>query len=323
MTDLVRHVRDRMDRVGQERGRHLKVAVRVPPTLADAARIGLDVAAWMAQGLVDIVVVGGGFIPYETPVEEFVTAAAGRQIAVYGCIEATRHADEVNLRALASRFWEAGAAGVYLYNFYTMSSEWNRRVLNQLAAPTELRHLSRRYELDQTASFTNPHHCAYPCDNIERAFRYASPPAQLPIVLATDHTGRGTALPLQVADDLGAGSAARRAEPCSLALRLDGLGPDGELEVRLNGELLPWAAARVSLGGWDRVELQAQFWEDYPARTVAVAQSGTSAEFDLSCPPLRPGKNQLEVRLSGGRDPGAGCEPVVLKGVEVTVDWRD
>ena len=324
MTDLVRHVRDRMDRAGQDRGRRIKLAIRVPPTLADSARIGLDVAAWMAQGLVDIVVAGGGFIPYETPIEEFVAAGAGREIAVYGCIEATRYADEFNLRALAHRFWAAGASGVYLYNFYTMSPEWNGRVLNQLADPAQLEHLCKRYELDQTASFTNPYHCAYPCDNIERAFRYASPPAQLPVVLVKDHVGRGALLRLHVADDLEAGTASGGLERCTLALRLDGMGPAGELEVRLNRELLPWDAARVSHGGWDRMELQAQFWEHYPSRTVPVPQSGTSVEFELSCPPLERGDNQLQVRLAAGaRSQGTGRGFAVLKGVEVTVIYRE
>ena len=64
-----------------------------------------------------------------------------------------------------------------------MSPEWNHRILNQLADPTVLQNLDKRYELDQTARFTPPYHCAYPVDNIEATFRYTSPPAQLPIAL--------------------------------------------------------------------------------------------------------------------------------------------
>ena len=60
MTDLVRHVKRRMADVGKNRGRRLDLAVRVPPTLYDANRLGLDVAAWMAEGLVDMVIVGEG-----------------------------------------------------------------------------------------------------------------------------------------------------------------------------------------------------------------------------------------------------------------------
>ena len=63
--------------VSAERGRRLMLGVRVPPTIADCNRVGLDVLRWLEEGLVHIVVVGGGFISFETPVEEFVAAAAG------------------------------------------------------------------------------------------------------------------------------------------------------------------------------------------------------------------------------------------------------
>ena len=131
MTDLVRHVRRRMDEVGAARGKRIELAVRVPPTLADSRRIGLDVERWIAEGLVDIVTVGVGFIPFTMPVKEFVDAASGTGVPVYGCIGALRPAVDLRvIRALASRFWEAGASGIYMYNFYTLSGEWRRPILN-------------------------------------------------------------------------------------------------------------------------------------------------------------------------------------------------
>ena len=93
MTDLIETVHNRLKEVGAERGRDLQLAVRVPPTLADSVRIGLDVESWIRDGLVDIVAVGGGFIPFETPIREFVEAAEGTGCQIYGCIEATRHMD--------------------------------------------------------------------------------------------------------------------------------------------------------------------------------------------------------------------------------------
>ena len=92
MTDLVRRVRKRLDEVGAERGRHLKLAVRVAPTLANAARMGLDVPKWMTDGLVDTVIAGVGWIPFEMPIAEFVEEARGTGCAVYGCLEGLRPA---------------------------------------------------------------------------------------------------------------------------------------------------------------------------------------------------------------------------------------
>ena len=71
----------------------LTLIVRGPPTIADSTRTGIDVVEWMNDDLVDIVVAGGGFIPFETPVHEFVEAARSTHCRVYGCLEATRQID--------------------------------------------------------------------------------------------------------------------------------------------------------------------------------------------------------------------------------------
>ena len=94
MTNLVARARRMIDEAGSRRGRNLQLAVRVPPTLYDSARIGLDAGEWIAERLVDVVVVGGGFIPFETPIGEFTAAASGTGCLVYGCIEGTVTADE-------------------------------------------------------------------------------------------------------------------------------------------------------------------------------------------------------------------------------------
>ena len=113
MTDFVRRIRRRLDEVGEKRGRHLDLLVRVPPTLYDARRIGLDVETWISEGLVDIVAAGGGFMPFEQPIREFVEAAEGTDCLIYGSLEALRWAlDEEVLYALAARFWEAGGRRV-------------------------------------------------------------------------------------------------------------------------------------------------------------------------------------------------------------------
>ena len=321
MTDLLSHVRQRLDQAGRERGKYIQLAVRVPPTLADAARIGLDVAAWMQAGLVDIVVAGGGFIPYETPIEEFVRAGEARGVQIYGCIEATRHADEKNLRAIASRFWAAGAAGIYLYNFFTAGPEWNERVLNQLADPAALKYLDKRYELDQSARFTTPYHCAYPVANIEATFRYANPAAQLPIILEQSLAGHAPQCNLEIADDLATARAAGVLARCVLTLRFDTLSPDDEIEVKVNQTNLQAAARHGPFYNWKRQEIEAQFWTRYPAQIVEVEQPWAHLEFEVDCPPLRQGKNELEIHLkTRSRNQGA---PLVLQAVELLVAYEE
>ena len=195
MTGLVRDVRARMRAVSADRGRRLLLGVRVPPGIADCNRVGLDVVRWLEEGLVDIVVVGGGFISFETPVDEFVAAAAGTGALVYGCIEATRDSDDRKLRALAFRWLEDGAHGVYLYNFFTRSPGWNRRIASELTDPEKLRRLDKRYELETTGS-------AYGSSGHSSAFALAQSQTQLPVRLQPNDPGEGPVLRLAIADDL-------------------------------------------------------------------------------------------------------------------------
>jgi len=213
MTDLIRRVRARLRRTGQERGRKLWSVVRVPPPLADSLRVGLDVETWMTEGLVDIVVVGGGFIPYETPVHEFVDAAQDTGCRIYGCIEATRYIDDRHLRGLASRWYEDGADGVYLYNFYTMAPEWNERAFAELSNPAAMARHDKIHGTD----------CAGPVSPVEGhsgGFRYSE---------SVDATARRTAARLRwrgTADrsarlrrrrDGAGGRSARHMRPCGQA----------------------------------------------------------------------------------------------------------
>ena len=314
MTDLVRSVRERMTEVGSSRGRTIRLGVRVPPTLADSRRVGVDVAEWIAEGLVDVVVVGGGFIPFETPVDEFVAAAQGTDTQVYGCIEALRHIDEPAISALASSYWKGGASGVYLYSFFTMPADWNRRVLNQISDPKALERVDKRYWLDQTGPIT-------PCGTFGCAFRYASPSAQLPVTLRENFSGEGPVLRFQITDDLEAASADGSLRKCTLLLKLDDLGPACHLDARLNGTALPWSSSHVSLDGWSKwIRSPTAEHTISPSYPVEAPQPGVVVEYDIGPPTLRQGQNQLEVHLVADR-PGQ-APPVVLDGVDVTVNYR-
>ena len=227
-----------LDEVGAERGRHLDLLVRVPPTLYDCARIGLDVERWIKDGLVDVVAAGGGFIPFEQPIREFVEAAAGTDCQILGSFEALRWAlDEDVLRALATRFWGAGVDGFYLFNYFNAPNEWKRRVLGEMVDRERLPRLNKRYELDHTDRVESKHgHVG--------AFRYAIPNAQLPVHLEETLPDGGSVLQMDVADD------AKDATSVQLGLGFDGILDDDEIEVRINGRPIAWDTRRVSDDGW-------------------------------------------------------------------------
>ena len=315
MTDLVRRVRSRLRFREGVGGRRQWLIVRVPPTLADSLRTGLDVTTWVDQNLVDIVVVGGGFIPFETPVAQFVEAARGSDCRIYGCIEATRYIDERHLFALASRWYEDGADGVYLYNFYTMSRDWNARTFTELADPKRMARHDKIHGTDSAGPVS-------PVEGHSGGFRYASPATQLPVALQPGFQGEGPCIEVRVSDGIEQALEEDALGKCTLAIRMSSqglpLGDHDRLEVRLNGDPLRWEHARVHVGGWSRLQIAPLFWADYPTYPQSVEQNTTLIEFDVMTPPLQHGVNQVEIHLAAG-----GSKQLVVDGVEITITYRE
>jgi len=306
MTDFIRRVRRRLDMVNAEGGRHIELLVRVPPTLYDCARTGLDVPLWISEGLVDMVAAGGGFMPFEMPVREFVEAANGTDCRIYGSLEALRWAlDEEVLRALATRFWDAGVDGIYLFNYFNTPNEWKRRVLGEMVDRERLPRLSKRYELDHTDRIAAKHaHVG--------AFRYSIPHASLPVFMEETLPGEGAVLNLRIADDIEEGRTRGYIEGCVLSLGFDGLGDGDTLDVWLNGEPVSWDSRRVSEDGWSYKIFDGRI---YHTTMASEAVPGTLIQFDVPVRLLRKGTNDLTVRLIKGG--AARFRPVVLKEVRL------
>ena len=314
MTDLVRRVRQRLDQASAERGKHLDLAVRVPPTLADAARIGLDAEGWMREGLVDLLIAGGGFIPFDMPIGEFVEAARGTGCRVIGCFEALRpFLDEEMLRAAAARYWRAGVDGLYLFNYYSMPGEWKREVLGKLADPEALARCDKCYELDRSSR-------ERPTSQLGFSFRNAIPLTQLPLTLAETLSDRGVILQLDLADDLEGAAAERALDQCILGLGFERLAPGDELEVALNQVPISRESGQRSSDNWTRCGYDPQ-WSQYPSRLQEVRVEGDFVEFEVGCPPLRQGVNELEVRLFQS-DPSRG-ESLVLRDLRLSIKYQN
>ena len=120
MTAFVRRVRRILREIGQERDRPYLLAVRVPDTPAMALRTGLDVEQWMKEGLLDMLIVGGGYMPYAGRLQSFIDLAHRYGIPAYPCINHFR--EPVAMRSLASNFWALGADGIYLFNYFGVRS---------------------------------------------------------------------------------------------------------------------------------------------------------------------------------------------------------
>jgi len=307
ITDMVSQIRTRMT-AANGAGRNVELIARVPETIADAARLGMDTVRWIDEGLVDGIVVGGGFIPFDMKIEEYVEAAGGTGTKVYGCVESLRPtASDETIRGVASRIHDAGADGLYLFNYFSRSPEWKQRVLGEIASPASMVGKDKRYEIDHIDRVVGP-------GTIGGAFRHGLPPLQLPATLAA--VGLGPMLRLNVADNPAIAS------ETTLRLRLERFESDDRLEVKVNGTRLDWESASVQTTTWDhpgdgvgarevRVNWKRAAWFYREIDDVA-----TEVEFAVDPTNLRHRENDVRVSLVRDSDSTA---PVILRDVELDV----
>jgi len=126
MTDLLRRIRTMADDVGKKRGRPILITVRVPDSVDFCRDMGLDIEAWMADDLIDILVPSGYFRLH--PWEDSVALAKKYDVPVYPCLSESRikdpearkiRASRESYRARAMDVWQSGASGVYMFNFFS------------------------------------------------------------------------------------------------------------------------------------------------------------------------------------------------------------
>lgn len=127
MTEFVRRIKVMMGRIGKERGKTLKLCVRVPETLAKCEAAGLDVPGWDGEGLVDMINISSFYMhTMELDVEGF--RARTRHAKLYGEMNyvtaqhpkikfARRYTTFEIYRASALNLLHRGADGLSLFNY--------------------------------------------------------------------------------------------------------------------------------------------------------------------------------------------------------------
>ncbi len=121
LTEVVQRVRAKAGELGRKLGRPLLVAVRVPTSLAGCRALGVDIADWAGQDLIDFLTAAPFLTTdFAMPLDELRLALAGRPVPIYAGIEfgygGQPHREET-LRAAALGLHASGADGIYLFNF--------------------------------------------------------------------------------------------------------------------------------------------------------------------------------------------------------------
>jgi len=176
MTRLVRAIRRLVLRVSERQGKPLLLAVRVPSTLALGRKIGIDVAAWLQEKLIDVMALGGGYITFDLPIQKMVDLARQHDVPVYPCLsqsglmarpprgENTKQPPEAWLGA-AARVWEDGAAGIYTFNLFpgpgdAADRDYARNILGIIGSPERLQQSTIMYAISDAGWWMPAHYWA-------------------------------------------------------------------------------------------------------------------------------------------------------------------
>ena len=251
MTALVRDVRARLSGIGERRGRPYTFAVHVMDSPERSLELGQDVESWLEQGLVDVLVVGMGYLPYALRLDQWLALGRKHGVPVYPSMNTNTFAPWSRdllrdpsawhraIRAAAAHFWHEGADGIYLFNVFCMEdANVGSAPRGTIYAPLDevgdagtLAGLDKLYSIQPVSQSGFCHH--------------GSEATPLPIAL--DRVERK--LPLKIADeadDPGAQS--------TLDVLTTGTDPERRVRLRLNHTLLPEPAADDP---WYRVDVPA------------------------------------------------------------------
>jgi len=248
MTGFQRRVREIARREGQRRGRPILLAVRVPMTKEACRHIGIDIEAWLAEDLLDLLVTGGGYVPFTMPTRELVELGHAHNVPVYPTISSSgmqaRQPDGPQRRrqdrawfGAAATAWYNGADGMYTFNLFP--GKPHNPIFMTIGDPEKLAQLDKTFAIDNWG-------CRW--GNMLHAVVQSQ---RLPVEL--DSGGKSRQVTLPIGDDIAGAAKAGTLAGAAFQIRFGGKAPDDLVEVRLNGEPIaatgpPGDDASVSYG---------------------------------------------------------------------------
>ena len=291
LTEYTRQIRESVDEAARVKGKTIALGARVLPTQKGNMDAGMDVAAWMRDGLLDFVVpnvYGYHHIDADLPIEWLVEMARTSECKIYPALQQSVYgvdplqecrlgnvgyypADLHHYYAAAAACWAKGGDGIYLPWFpYPHGS--HHRLLSEIHDSDILREKPKHYVVRNGADDA-------------AGLDYTAP---LPMPLKTGATTPQT-VPLFAADDGDRGDVVLR-------LRLDNVSPKDAMTVTLNGQ-----------------SLEESFRQQF-------RYSFSMVDYRVPIGVLRRGENEVGVALESR--PARLTGGVVLTGVELQVTYR-
>lgn len=245
LTDLVQKVRIMLDQQGKGKGKRLLLGARVFNTLNECSDLGLDVPTWVSKGLIDYLSPADVmFSDFNAPYEEFAALTRNSKCMLYpgmlpwSSSRARSRLDQIPLspasqRAFAQTLYGAGADGISLYNHF--STFWHApfypqqlRIFHELRDPQKVAAGERHYIFDPTWAGQT----GFGADGLTSTGAMKANK----LVLNRSVSNAKGGYRFHLYEDLA------RSCGSTLLFRGFGLTDDDELEVRLNGHVIPDSA---------------------------------------------------------------------------------
>jgi len=283
LSEFQRQVRLIALRAGEKRGRPMLVAARVPTTVSQCRYVGIDIESWMKGDLVDIVSLGGGYVPINADWDGLLKRGSRYDVPVYPVLSASgfrvSYGDIEMWRAAAANAYHAGAPGVYLFNHFPNQPSAQFR---ELGDPKALATMDKVFVvendpagywghciclIDSSADVHDP--CSHGADiGVKPKGRF------LPEALKS---GEATAVILKIGDDIPAAARENRLESAVLRVQLSDPTAMDRLEVGLNGRLLT-STEKDTAGGWITFNPEPDWFRTGVNKVSFRLTSSTSAE---------------------------------------------
>ena len=299
LTDFVRQIRQLLDRIGEGRGEALCLAARVDPAEEANLAVGMDVRAWLAEGLVDLVVPysQSALFDAEIPIGWLVQAATEAGVWVYAPVGGVPYDDRHHLptvemyRAAAANYRALGADGLYLSDLPWPHAEWEYQILREMSDPDIHARKSKHYFVGRQEPDPGPF----------------APERHLPVELEEGVPAR---VPFLVGDRLDAARNDSELYGARLGVRVVQCCPEDRLSFRFNGEevspsqtthfyggLVSYTAARGGLP--ERIDTHYWFAFDLPLDLVREGQNEVELVLERRFAPLATVRvlHQVELRL--------------------------
>ena len=247
LTGFQRGLREIHLAAGTQRGRPILTVARVPATVETCRHVGIDITRWIADRLVDVLILGGGYVPFTEPISELVQIARSAGIPVYSTISASgmrgpenRYSSHAAWRGAASNMWRAGVNGIMAFNLFPKERDAR---FGDLGSPTTLTGKDKLFVIDPKRILEGDL-----VQGIEQS-------QALPLPLPADGSALLCALP--VGDDLAVAAREGSLASCKLRVQVTPAASVEHLRTSLNGEDLTVAEADHK-GGWVELVTRAE-----------------------------------------------------------------